>query len=173
MKPASVLVASFSFSSIALALLPAPASAQPAKPLIQLHASTVHVGTQLADQDLFVAADGTATGQLVTADPVTGQGWVLSAKTARASAAQLAALQAALGKAQVGQQAGGCKILSLVADDGVAELRWYGRGLRKNTISVQIVSGDDGADICPPQLQQLFQAIEAFAGAVLGQGGVP
>lgn len=154
---------------LAAIALPSIAAAQ-ARPLIQLHASTRH-GVQLADQDLFVATDGTATGQLVTADPVTGLGWVLNAKTARASAAQLMALQSALGAAKVGVQPGDCKIVSQFVVQGTAELRWYGRGVRKNTLEFQIDSGEN--DACPAEVQQLYKAIEQFAGAVLGQGAIP
>lgn len=166
-------------SVVLLAILsiacPAASLAQAAKPLIQLHLSVRNHGhgTQYADQDLFVASDGTATGQLVTGDPVTGTGWALNAKTARASASQLAALQTALGRASIGQQAGGCAIVSQVLADGTAELRWYGRNLRKNTLSLQIVSGDDEIDRCPPELQALLHAIENFSGSVLGQGVGP
>jgi hypothetical protein len=102
---------------------------------------------------------------------VTGLGWVLNAKTARASAAQLTALQSALGAAQIGVQPGGCKIISSFGNDGAAELRWYGRGLRKNTLELAIAAGDE--DACPPEVRQLYEAIEQLAGAVLGQGAIP
>jgi len=149
----------------------AAASAQTVKPLLHLHTSlTYHVhGIQDADHDLFVAADGTATGQLVTADPLSSLGWSLNAKTARASTAQLAALQAALGRAQIGQQTGGCEVESRSLADGVAELTWYGRGLRKNALIFTVVSTSGGGNPCPPELQALFQAIDELSAAVLAQ----
>ena len=159
-------------ASVTLVVMTAPvASAQTLKPLLQLHTSvTYHIhGTQYADHDLFVATDGTAAGQLVTGDPVSSLGWTLSAKTARASAAQLAALQTALGRAQIGQQAGGCEVQSRSLADGVAELTWYGRGLRKNALTFTIVSTTGGENPCPSELQALFQAIDDFSAAVLGQ----
>jgi hypothetical protein len=154
---------------------PAASRAQVVKPLIQLHLSvTLHVrGTQYADQDLFLANDGTATGQVVTRDPAAALGWVFTARTARASAAQIAALQGELGSAMIGQQVGGCRTGSRFFSTGVAELRWYGRGYRKNTINVQIGGGDEGVAPCPPELQQLFYAIEDFSGAVLGENVGP
>lgn len=144
--------------------------AQSTKPLLQLHTSVTYYvhGTQYADQYLFVAADGTATGQLVTADPVSGVGWLLSSKTARASAAQLKALQDALGRARIGAQTGGCSILLRFSSTGSAELTWYGRGLRKNALAFPIVNVSD-ENPCPPELQALFQAIDDFSAAVLGQ----
>jgi hypothetical protein len=149
----------------------AMSSAQGVKPLLQLHSSVTYPihGAQYADRNLFVASDGTATSQVVAGDPVSGLGWSLSSKTARASAAQLAALQTALGQAQIGQQAGGCAIRSRLPADGVAELTWYGRGLRRNALSVTVVSTTGGGDACPPELQALFQAIDDFSAAVLGQ----
>jgi hypothetical protein len=156
---------------ISLALMTASAaSPQSVKPLLQLRTSvTYHVhGSQYADHDLFVAADGTTAGQLVTGDPASSLGWRANAKTARASAAQVAALQAALGRAQIGLQTGGCEVGSRLLADGVAELTWYGRGVRKNAFAVTIVS-TSGENPCPPELQALFQAIDDFSAAVLGQ----
>ncbi|HEY3567797.1 MAG TPA: hypothetical protein VGP73_07670 [Thermoanaerobaculia bacterium] len=155
---------------VSLVLMTASAaSAQAVKPLLQLRTSVTYYvhGTQYADQYLFVATDGTATGQLVTGDPVSEAGWLLSSKTARASVAQLKVLQDALGRARIGVQPGGCSILPRFSSTGSAELTWYGRGLRKNALAFTI-SGD-GENPCPPELQALFQAIDDFSAAVLGQ----
>jgi hypothetical protein len=146
---------------------------QVVRPLIQLHTHvTIRAhGTQYADQYLFVATDGTATGQLVTGDPVSATGWGFSSKTARASAAQLKALQDALGRAAIGTQPGGCTLFSSFLSTGVAELNWYGRFYRKNTLALTI--GAPAENLCPQELQDLFLAVEDFSGAVLDQNGRP
>jgi hypothetical protein len=143
------------------------------RPLIQLHTHvTFHIqGSQYLDQYLFVATDGTATGQIVTGHPVAATGWSFSSKTARASAAQLKTLQDALGRAAIGTQAGGCTLYSSFLSTGVAELNWYGRFYRKNTLALTI--GTPVENLCPPELQDLFLAIESFSSMVLGQNGTP
>ena len=155
---------------ISLALMTASAaSPQSVKPLLQLRTSVTHHGhgSQYADHYLFVAADGTTTGQLVTGDPVSEAGWLLSSKTARASVAQLKTLQDALGRARIGLQTGGCSIIPRFSSTGIAELTWYGRSYRKTALALPV--GGPVEDACPPELQALFQAIDDFSAAVLGQ----
>jgi hypothetical protein len=158
-----------------------PASSQPAenpqlvRPLIQLHTHvTIRIqGSQYLDQYLFVATDGTATGQSVTGHPLASIGWQFQSKTAKASAAQLKALQDALGRAAIGTQPGDCTLFSTSSflSTGVAELNWYGRFYRKNTLALTI--GAPADNLCPQELQDLFLAIEDFSGAVLGQNDRP
>lgn len=135
-------------------------------PLLQLRTSVTYHGhgSQYADRYLFIAADGNATQQIVTGDPLSATGWMLLEKSGHASAAQLQALQDALNQARIGVQTGGCSIGSSLLSTGDAELTWYGQHYRKNKLDLQI-----GEATCPARLQELFFAIETFSEDVLHQ----
>lgn len=80
-------------------------------------------------------------------------------------------MQDALGRVAIGVQPGGCTLFSSFLSTGVAELNWYGRFYRKNTLALTI--GAPADNLCPQELQDLFLAIEDFSGAVLDQNGRP
>ncbi len=81
------------------------------------------------------------------------------------SPAAIAQLKSKLGENQVGLQTS-CLLTPSDEVSGTYEITWYGRGFRRNAFVAY--NGDAGAGFpaCPPEVQEIVNAIDVFEAAV-------
>jgi len=158
----------------ALAAGTASAAPRDVTPLVSVHARLVFrlVKTDLVDENLFLAADGTASGDL-TASRISNP-WVATMASAKGSASQLAALGSALTAAHVGLRKGSCTIPVTTGWNGTYEVTWYGKGDRtSNFVAVLTFAAQAEPPLCPSAITDLIEAIEQYASGVLGFAARP
>ena len=84
------------------------------------------------------------------------------------SPAAVAALKSKLAENHVGIQTS-CLLNPNNEVSGSYEITWYGRGFRRNVFIAYYGDAGAGFPACPPEVQQIVNAIDAFEAAVRGE----
>lgn len=82
--------------------------------------------------------------------------------------AAVAALKTKLGENQVGLQTS-CLLTPSDEVSGTYEITWYGRGFRRNAFIAYYGDAGAGFPACPPEVQEIVNAIDGFEAAVRGE----